>query len=502
VIEEIGRGMHGKVKLARNLETGESVAIKIIPRFSKKRRLGKVTAMSPQDKTKKEIAILKKIRHPNVVALLEVIDDPELKKIYMVLEHAEYGEIVWRKKGLPHVCQYERRRVEREMHGGKHRTPEDERYEQILGQRQSLKERKRENMAQNFTGPTDYWSVEHGAADESVSSSKPHDDYGWESEEKETPGPLRSNPNSATHLEGTMYGAYMEDSYRGRRPSVADSIFSYMSSIDFFPQTHDSFADEFSYVPCFSMDQARAVFRNALLGLEYLHYQGVVHRDIKPANLLWCKGHRVKISDFGVSYFGRPIRDGELDETVSESEAKDFDDDLELAKTVGTPAFFAPELCYTDIHGEQHKVSEQIDMWSLGVTLYCLIFARVPFLAENEFQMFRKIATEEVYIPRRRLRPVDPATSPVTTSLYNGHAMHPFYRNDNDLAYEEIDDQLRDLLRQMLTKNPEHRIRLRDIKRHKWVIQGVQNLIGWLRAPAPAATRNVVPRTYGRDRAH
>ena len=81
--------MHGKVKLARNLETGDNVAIKIIPRFSKKRRLGKVTAMSPQDKTKKEIAILKKIRHPNVVALLEVIDDPELKKIYMVLNSWE-----------------------------------------------------------------------------------------------------------------------------------------------------------------------------------------------------------------------------------------------------------------------------------------------------------------------------------------------------------------------------------------------------------------------------
>ena len=109
--------MHGKVKLARNLETGDNVAIKIIPRFSKKRRLGTVTAMSPQEKTKKEIAILKKIRHPNVVALLEVIDDPELKKIYMVLEHVELGEIVWRKKGLPHICWYERRRVEREMRG-------------------------------------------------------------------------------------------------------------------------------------------------------------------------------------------------------------------------------------------------------------------------------------------------------------------------------------------------------------------------------------------------
>jgi [calcium/calmodulin-dependent protein kinase] kinase len=527
VIEEIGRGMHGKVKLARNIETGENVAIKIIPRFSKKRRLGKVTAMSPQDKTKKEIAILKKIRHPNVVALLEVIDDPELKKIYMVLEHAEFGEIIWRKKGLPHICQYERRRVEREMRG-EPKTMEEEKYDQLLEQRQNLKEWKRARMAKNFSGPSDYWSVEHGAADEPSSSygqpsriassqdfavsdgppsqpgsrqpsrgpSRSHSivsvaeapaeleqDVDWD-EDMETP--LRSNPNSLTALDGTMYGAYPEEGgFRGRSPSMADSIISHMSSIDYFPQSHDAFSDDFSYVPCFTLDQARCTFRDTVLGLEYLHYQGVVHRDIKPANLLWSKDHRVKISDFGVSYFGRPIRDGEPDEPVSESEAKDFDDDVELSKTVGTPAFFAPELCYTDVGKEQPKVSEQIDVWSLGVTLYCLIFARIPFLAEDEFQMFRKIATEEVYIPRRRLKPVHPSTSPVGTSLYKRHNHHP-YRNDNDLEYEEIDGLLYDLLRQMLTKNPEQRIKLRDIKRHPWVIQGVTNPIGWLDDTDPA----------------
>jgi serine/threonine protein kinase len=532
VIEEIGRGMHGKVKLARNVETGENVAIKIIPRFSKKRRLGKVTAKSPQDKTMKEIAILKKIRHPNVVALLEVIDDPELKKIYMVLEHAELGEIVWRKKGLPHICYYERRRTEREMHG-EPPTADEERYDQILEQRQRLKEMKRARMAQNYIGATDYWSVEHGAADDPGSSygqqsriaskedfaisespsSRPgsrsasrgpsrsqsiasvglpppelSEEVDWE-EDLETPGPLRSNPNSATALDGTMYGAYLEDGslgLRGRSPSMADSIISHMSSIDFVPQMHrDSFADDFSYVPCFTLDQARSTFRDTLLGLEYLHYQGVVHRDIKPANLLWSKGHRVKISDFGVSYFGRPIREGEPDEPVSESEAMDFDDDVELSKTVGTPAFFAPEICYSEEGKEPPRVSEQIDVWSLGVTLYCLIFARIPFLAEDEFQMFRKIATEDVHIPRKRLRPVDPSTSPTTTSLYKRHNNYP-YRNDNDLAYEEVDGLLYDLLRQMLTKNPDHRIKLRDIKRHPWVIQGVTNPIGWLDDTDPA----------------
>ncbi|ORY56075.1 uncharacterized protein BCR38DRAFT_119571 [Pseudomassariella vexata] len=521
VIEEIGRGMHGKVKLARNLENSENVAIKIVPRFSKKRRLGKVMAMSPQDKTKKEIAILKKIRHPNVVALLEIIDDPELKKIYMVLEHVELGEVVWRKKGLPYICNVERLRIEKEMRG-EQLSEEEEQYAQTLKRKHAINEVKRANMQQKQHGP-DLWSIEHGAAeddafstwlardgdgafssfcgfldrresfsqDQSVgSSSRAATPIPSEPDissviadggsDIETPGPLRSVPGSSTVLEGTMYGAYAEDpAFRGRSPSMADSIISHMSSVDFNPQPHDPFADDFSYVPCFTIDDARDTFRDTVLGLEYLHYEGVVHRDIKPANLLWTKDHRVKISDFGVSYFGRPMRDGELDEFVSESEARDFDDDLELAKTVGTPAFFAPELCYTDLDGEQPKISEQIDVWSLGVTLYCLIFARIPFMAEDEFQMFRKIAKEEVFIPRRRLRPVDPQTYPSSISLYKRVNSAP-YRDDSDLVYEDIDDSLRDLLTQMLTKDPEKRIRLRAVKRHPWVTYGIPHVLAWI----------------------
>lgn len=524
VIEEIGRGMHGKVKLARNQETGDNVAIKIIPRFSKKRRLGKLSGLAPQDKTKKEIAILKKIRHPNVVALLEVIDDPELKKIYMVLEHVELGEIVWRKKGLPHICSFERRRIEREMRG-EPPSADEERYMQLLERRQRIKQLKRERMAQHYPDASHYWSVEHGAADEassygqqsriasqddfaveesiagSRSSSRAptrslstrsfneapfelEEDVDW-NDDMETPGPLRSNPASSAGLEAASFGMPGEGEYRGRSPSMADSIISHMSSIDFPRDSHDAFVDDFSYVPCFTLQQARSTFRDTVLGLEYLHYQGVVHRDIKPANLLWTKEHRVKISDFGVSYFGRPIRDGDADDTVSESEAQDFDDDLELAKTVGTPAFFAPELCYTDVDQEQPKISKQIDVWSLGVTLYCLIYARIPFLADDEYQMFKKIATEEVYIPDRRLKPVDPSTSPAVSSLYKRQNSDP-YRDDNDLEYEDVDPSLIDLIQQMLIKNPEKRIRLRDIKRHPWVTSDIPNIIGWLDDSDPA----------------
>ncbi|KAL2020780.1 hypothetical protein VTK56DRAFT_7978 [Thermocarpiscus australiensis] len=521
IIEELGRGMHGKVKLARNLETGDHVAIKIIPRFSKRRRLGKVTAMSTQDKSRREIAILKKIRHPNIVALLEIIDDPELKKIYMVLEHVELGEVVWRKKGLPHICEYERRRVEREMRGGKP-TPEEEQFARLLEQRQALKDAERARLRAQAQGPShDYWSLEYGFNEEEepesqlrsnpgskttsrapsrtqsnksllrtdVPPTEPDLASGPKEEDLEKPGTLPSDP-ILTALDGTMYGAYVEDpTERTRSPSMADSIISHMSSLD-FNRVHDPYVDDFSYVPCFTLEQARTTFRDTVLGLEYLHYEGVVHRDIKPANLLWTRDHRVKIADFGVSYFGRPVRDGEADETVSESEARDFDNELELAKTVGTPAFFAPELCATDLYdvppGAQPKVTEQIDVWSLGVTLYCLVFARLPFLAEDEWQMFKKIANEDVYIPTRRLRPVDPATKPNEKSLYTRVNMPP-YRDDDELAYEEIEWELRDLLSKMLIKNPEERIRLRDVKRHPWVVRGLDDdLKTWLDETDPS----------------
>lgn len=537
IINEIGRGVHGKVKLARSLETGDYVAIKIIQRFSKKRKLGRVT-VSPEDKTKREIAILKKIRHPNVVGLLEVIDDPELKKIYMVLEHVELGEIVWRKKGDKQICYYERRRIEREQRGEKE-TGDDEKYFKMLERRRLRKEAQRAKVSSLQLGQVDHWSLEHGEEDDetgvelsrqnthdslqnisrsykstlsnpgsrrpsrppsqapSRASSRAHTPLPTEFDipaidsdnEDETPGPLPSigsQHGSASALEGTYYGSYPDDPpYRGRSPSMADSIISHMSSVD--GTVHDAFEDDFSYVPCFTIEQARSTFRDTVLGLEYLHYEGIVHRDIKPANLLWTKDHRVKISDFGVSYFGRPIRDGETEENISEADAADFDDDLELAKTVGTPAFFAPELCYTDLDKEQPKITEQIDVWSLGITLYCLIYARIPFLADDEYQLFRAIAKDDVYIPRRRLKAVDPnCTTPQTNPVKRTGPSTGPYREDGELAFEDIDKELYDLLSRMLIKDPADRMKLREVKRHPWVLRGVDNVIGWLDDTDPA----------------
>lgn len=502
--------------MARDLDNGQNVAIKIVPRFSKKRRLGRITQnVSPFEKTRREIAILKKVRHPNVVALLEVIDDPDYKKIYLCLEHVECGEVQWRKKGIPSICAFERRRIEREMRG-EALTDEEEQYILELERRYNIKEMKRAHLAERNGCQGDPWSLELGddadgtelaigsvpsnspAAHSSISNSqgpsrtpsmKSMNGFDLDPPSADTDATAQQPPSwnhsnffAPTALDGTMYGAYDDFGFRERSPSVADSIISHMSSLD-FNQTHphDPFADDFSYVPCFTIHEARQVFRDVVLGLQYLHFQGIVHRDIKPANLLWTKEHNVKISDFGVSYFGRPMRESEPDDTVSESEAQDFDDELELSKTVGTPAFFAPELCYTDFDsGPPPRISDKIDVWSLGVTLYCMIFARIPFLAEDEFQMFRKIATEEVYVPRRRLRPVDPATSPKASSLYSRDNRGAPFRDDHELVYEDVDEDLRDLLFRMLIKNPEKRMNIRDVKHHPWVLGEMPDQIGWL----------------------
>ena len=46
------------------------------------------------DLIKEEIAIMKKLNHPNLVSLIEVLDDPEQDSLYMVLEMCKKGVVM------------------------------------------------------------------------------------------------------------------------------------------------------------------------------------------------------------------------------------------------------------------------------------------------------------------------------------------------------------------------------------------------------------------------
>ena len=97
--DEIGRGVHGRVRRARNVHTDERVALKIVEREARP-RLGAPRPAAGErltdEKVLREIAIMKKCRHPNIVQLREVIDDPHSRKIFIVLEYMDGGEVVWR----------------------------------------------------------------------------------------------------------------------------------------------------------------------------------------------------------------------------------------------------------------------------------------------------------------------------------------------------------------------------------------------------------------------
>ena len=82
ILGEIGAGVHGKVKKAKDSETGVIVAIKIVNRVTKK-RLGNYDPNEQENKIRREIAIMKKCHHPNIVNLIEVIDNPNSQKVYL-----------------------------------------------------------------------------------------------------------------------------------------------------------------------------------------------------------------------------------------------------------------------------------------------------------------------------------------------------------------------------------------------------------------------------------
>ncbi|XP_037810418.1 calcium/calmodulin-dependent protein kinase kinase 1 isoform X4 [Lucilia sericata] len=274
LMDQIGQGSYGLVKLAYSEEDSTHYAMKIL---SKRRLLrqaglmkrGPKKSTSPLDRVYREIAVLKKLDHPNVVKLVEVLDDPVEDSLYMVFELVKQGEVL----SVP------------------------------------------------------------------------------------TKNPLTE-------------------------------------------------------------ERSWSVFRDTLLGLEYLHYQRIIHADIKPGNLLLTECGRVKIADLGV-----------CNEFIGE------DATMTNCSTAGTPAFRPPESLNV---GQNMYCGKAADIWALGATLYALVYGNVPFEAPSVPALYEKIKNEELSFPE------NPKTSV----------------------------ELRDCIQCMLKKDPADRITLPQLKEHVWVTAG------------------------------
>eukprot|EP01061_Rhynchopus_euleeides_P021130 TRINITY_DN34392_c0_g1_i2.p1 TRINITY_DN34392_c0_g1~~TRINITY_DN34392_c0_g1_i2.p1 ORF type:complete len:523 (+),score=145.20 TRINITY_DN34392_c0_g1_i2:20-1588(+) len=106
---------------------------------------------------------------------------------------------------------------------------------------------------------------------------------------------------------------------------------------------------------------AKACIFQVLNALNHLHVKRkVIHRDIKPANILYNMKGEVKVGDFGVS--SGPVA------SLYGNVANTF---------VGTLAFMSPERC----RGGDYSFHS--DIWSLGLVLYYLVAAKLPYNTPN-----------------------------------------------------------------------------------------------------------------------
>ncbi|KAF9374260.1 Serine/threonine-protein kinase [Podila verticillata] len=164
--------------------------------------------------------------------------------------------------------------------------------------------------------------------------------------------------------------------------------------------------------------------------LEFLRSKNLIHRDLKPQNLLLHPASSakegsgyglpvLKIADFG---FARSLPHLSLAETLC-----------------GSPLYMAPEIL------RYEKYDAKADLWSVGAVLYEMCTGKPPFRAQNHVELLKRIekAQDVINFPGEvDERSGSSGASPSQT----GHHFTP------------ISDDIKDLIRQLLKRNPVERI--------------------------------------------
>ena len=177
-----------------------------------------------------------------------------------------------------------------------------------------------------------------------------------------------------------------------------------------------------------SFDEIKSFFNDITSGLNHLHVNNYIHRDLKPSNcLLHDDGHggrpRVLVSDFG--------------------EVQVIDIVRKSTGATGTISYCAPEVLRRQPSGEYGNFTTKSDIFSLGMILYFLCFAQLPYSSADllnednedldelrdeitswsglrEERKLRPDLPEQLYTFLRRLLSLDPDERPSAEAILLG----------------------------------------------------------------------------------
>ncbi|KAI9315967.1 kinase-like domain-containing protein [Dichotomocladium elegans] len=180
--------------------------------------------------------------------------------------------------------------------------------------------------------------------------------------------------------------------------------------------------------------ETRFVFFQLFTAIQYLHNRGVVHRDLKPENVLLVSKDtlHIKVTDFGL--------------------AKIKSNSSKLQSQCGTPNYVAPEVL-DPTHFRAY--GKECDLWSLGVMLYICLCGFPPFNGNTEY-----------------------APPSMKDQIRIGRFDFP------SPYWDDISDDAKDLIKNLLTVNPLKRITPEKALEHPWMRQEARRAFVFRECPA------------------
>jgi serine/threonine protein kinase len=181
----------------------------------------------------------------------------------------------------------------------------------------------------------------------------------------------------------------------------------------------------------FSERSAANIIKQVLKAVHYMHSYGVVHRDLKLENILLtskAEGSTVKVADFGLAVvLENGFEEYRPDESMRMKKATFIKEGY-----VGSPICMAPEVSRSDA-----AYGPQCDIWSIGCITFELLSGHPPFNAKTAPELFKLVHASS-----------GPSFS--------------------DWMWLDISQNAKDIVTQMLKKQPEDRVSAREALHHVW----------------------------------